>query len=145
MTSRILPQTPNSSSTCYSTARGTGSKAFLNSTKQQYSLPAFPPCRALCCSSISDLRLNMLSVVRKYRWLYVCTRVYQCGMFQCFMCQCDGICTSVMLYVPVYLCTLHQCSFWNGLLMLCLIHVAGSHILATSSNLQQHKHWYIQH
>ncbi len=44
MMSRILPRTPSSSSTCHGTARGTVSNAFLKSTKQQYSLPAFPFC-----------------------------------------------------------------------------------------------------
>ena len=65
MISRILPRTPSSSSTCHSTARGTASKAFLKSTKQQYSLLAFPFCRVCRYLSINDLRMNMLSVVRK--------------------------------------------------------------------------------
>ncbi|DBA84031.1 TPA: hypothetical protein ACH3X1_016797 [Trebouxia sp. C0004] len=65
MMSRILPWTPSSSSTCHSTARGTVSNAFLKSMKQQYNLPAFPFCLDCFCFSISDLKMNMLSVVRK--------------------------------------------------------------------------------
>ena len=56
--------TPSSSSTRHSTARCTVSNAFLKSTKQQYSLPAFPVSLVCLCLSISDLNMKILSVVR---------------------------------------------------------------------------------
>ncbi|DBA92182.1 TPA: hypothetical protein ACH3X1_015895 [Trebouxia sp. C0004] len=58
MNTKFLQHLPQHS-TGYSIER------FLKSTKQQYSLPAFPFCLDCFCLSISDLRMNILSVVRK--------------------------------------------------------------------------------
>ena len=62
---RILPVTPSSTNTCHSIACGTVSNPILKSTKQQYRLPAFPDSLVYFCLSISDLSMDILSVVRK--------------------------------------------------------------------------------